>query len=222
MKFLWLHGAGTNNRIFELQTAALRSELGDGHTYEFVEGVVVCDMFPTIEALAVPKEKYFKYYEEGSQSSFLKALVDMERYVLSEGPFDALLAFSQGSTVGAGFALRMEKQSLTPFTCAIFISGAVPDDENTNNSVNQDKAPKISMPTTHIWGAGEANAAIPKALYDLCMPEGRSLLVFGGGHEVPGARNSTALIGSARLIRRMVSYVQDTSSSKVQPIQPLP
>jgi hypothetical protein len=57
MRFLCLHGIGTNNHVLEMQTgithtlndtremlllkdlaATVRYELGDTHTYEFVEG----------------------------------------------------------------------------------------------------------------------------------------------------------------------------------------
>ena len=41
MHFLCLHGRGTNGRIFEAQTAAIRQAVGSGHTYEFIDGGVV-------------------------------------------------------------------------------------------------------------------------------------------------------------------------------------
>ena len=37
MRFLALHGSGTNNAVFESQTAAFRYKLGEEHTFEFLE-----------------------------------------------------------------------------------------------------------------------------------------------------------------------------------------
>lgn len=161
--------------------------------------------------MSIPDEKYFKYYEEGSQDSFLDALVDMTRYVASEGPFDAVLAFSQGSSVAAGYALQTEKSHELPFSCAVFIAGIASCFDGSQVTIDKivNGSPQVSIPTTHIWGTAEEDPANPQGLYELCNPISRFMLVFEGGHEVPGAKNSVALTDSARLIRRMLSNVQE-------------
>jgi hypothetical protein len=170
-----------------------------------------------VEALSTPNERYFKYYEEGSVDSYSKAVADMDRYIELEGPFDAVLAFSQGSSVAAGFLMKTQSQGRVHFGCAIFIAGLVsPYDDSRvaagaekNAARGRDGGQRISMPTTHIWGASEENPAIPRELYERCVSEASSMLVFEGGHEVPGAKNNKALLDSTRLIRGMISLVQD-------------
>lgn len=44
MHFLCLHGMGTNSRIFEAQTAAIRYTLGSQHTFKFLDGAVPAQM----------------------------------------------------------------------------------------------------------------------------------------------------------------------------------
>jgi len=39
-KVLCLHGQGSNSRVFEATTAALRKELGDKFEWHFVEGTI--------------------------------------------------------------------------------------------------------------------------------------------------------------------------------------
>ena len=48
MRFLCLHGMGTNSRIFEAQTAAIRYLLGSEHTFEFIDGAVPTAMAPSM------------------------------------------------------------------------------------------------------------------------------------------------------------------------------
>ena len=47
MRWLCLHGMGTNSRIFEAQTAAIRYAMGQEHSFEFVDGAAPAKMAPS-------------------------------------------------------------------------------------------------------------------------------------------------------------------------------
>ena len=59
MRFLCLHGMGTNSRIFEAQTAAIRYLLGSEHTFEFIDGAVPTPMAPSMLSLCAVSSKAY-------------------------------------------------------------------------------------------------------------------------------------------------------------------
>jgi len=168
--------------------AALRYELGNHHVYEFVEGSVPCDPAPgdrplfvvlrkvltaTLEPqltsssagvgnLSSSNDGYFQYFDDTSLSSYQQLIEDVESYVASEGPFDAVMAFSQGTIVAWG--LMTHRFQL--FACAIFFPGGVPGDpsallQGKMQLLDRDTCRKaIHIPTAHVWGE-----------HDLEMPE---------------------------------------------------
>src|SRR5262245_46228670 len=99
---------------------------------------------------------------------------DLEQYVTTNGPFDAVLAFSQGSVLASAFILHQQTRSQYPFKCAVFIAGASLTDEpslesdtNTEGCLWKD-GDRIGLPTLHIWGEGEEDHTKPLSLMDLC------------------------------------------------------
>ncbi|KAI1651120.1 serine hydrolase FSH [Daldinia loculata] len=215
MHFLCLHGAGTNSKIFEFQIA-LRHELGGDHTYDFVEGVVAQHRALGIENLATSEDLCFAYYKPHNAESFKKAVEDLEKYIKTDGPFDGIIAFSQGVSLACAIfvdELRLRESGLR---CGIFFSGRPPFiDAGTplthyshpTTPVKAGEVP-INIPTVHIWGAEdkiEPGQAL--ALSRLCRSENRYEHIHGGGHEVPGSRDKEGLIESANVIRRMLAQL---------------
>ncbi|CAH0059093.1 unnamed protein product [Clonostachys solani] len=60
MRFLCLHGMGTNSRIFEAQTAAIRYGLGSLHTYEYVDGALPTAMAPGVGIISGLEDEYLQ------------------------------------------------------------------------------------------------------------------------------------------------------------------
>ena len=137
-------------------SAALRYELGDAHTYDYVEGVIPCPIAPgklrsglaclrldlylsfiwtnTEEALLEidsyfpPTDAYFGYFDPSEPLTFYKALDDLETFITTEGPFHGVLAYSHGAQLAASLMARMHREtpSRQPFKCAVFLSGGIP------------------------------------------------------------------------------------------------
>ena len=122
---------GTNSRIFEAQTAAIRYTLGPQHTYEFVDGSVPTKMAPgmlipilvhargwgaaliratAIEPFVSPSDEFLQYADDASSDSCLRALLDLEAYIEEDGPFDGVMAFSQGAGLAASLLIRQTQQ----------------------------------------------------------------------------------------------------------------
>ncbi|KAF2442433.1 hypothetical protein P171DRAFT_364046 [Karstenula rhodostoma CBS 690.94] len=123
MRFLMLHGGGTNNQLFELQTAAIRYELGPQHSFEFVEGSIPSPQAPGIDSLVRPEDDFFVYYVPTSAPTILKAVDDLQHYLEQDGPFDAILAFSQGCGLAATWCYRAQQSQHVPLKGIIFFSG---------------------------------------------------------------------------------------------------
>ncbi|KAL8638785.1 MAG: hypothetical protein Q9228_004094 [Teloschistes exilis] len=163
MRFLCLHGAGTSSELFESQTAALRYELGGQHLYEFVQGIKSVPVAPELASISkMDNATYYAYYVPEIRVTVREALDDLDAYIAEEGPFDGLLAFSQGACLAAMHLVRqsVEHPSATPsFRCAIFI--ACPNVYDLSAFVERGEFrclnPKtdghpIQIPTVHIWG----------------------------------------------------------------------
>ncbi|EHK99374.1 putative Uncharacterized hydrolase C22A12.06c [Glarea lozoyensis 74030] len=193
MKFLCLHGYGTNNKVFEMQTAALRYELGTHHTFEFVEGTVPAPMDPELQSLFSPSEQAFSYFDTFSTQSCQTALQNLTTYIQVEGPFDAILAFSAGATLAATYLAQSPNH---PFKCAIFLSGVSPIDPIVlKTGVFRSLDPEtdgemIVIPTAHVYGKRDTKFPGSSAILEkLCVGEKKAVLVHEGGHPIPGSAN---------------------------------
>lgn len=172
-----------------------------------------------LESLFSPDEEFFSWFDETSPENCRQALDDLETYIASEGPFDAVMAFSQGATLAATLMVRRSKQdaeSLTDpsFKCAIFMSGGVPGDPA---ALEQDKVRTldhvtdgevIRVPTAHVWGANDQRlSSFGPVLSKLCRATLRTVYVHDGGHEVPGPRNQAALNSTVMAVQRTIDMV---------------
>ncbi len=144
------------------------------------------------------QDEYYQYYDYNDASSIQTAVADLERYIASEGPFDAVMAYSMGAALAATLMIQRSRQDTLGndfvFKCAIFISGSLPYDcaalaqgnlrmyqESTDGAV-------INIPTANIWGLHDA--VLPHAgveLAKLCNPETRTDFLHHGGHQIPSA-----------------------------------
>ncbi|KAI9690814.1 MAG: hypothetical protein M1822_008433 [Bathelium mastoideum] len=215
-----------HKKVFEIQTAALRHELGSSHTYDFVEGLRPSEMDRGISSISASDGEYFKYYEPYDSTSFRKALDDLGKYLDTDGPFDGVIAFSQGCSLAAAFIIEEQRRqvqagngdpaSASSFKCAVFFAGRPPyvdaGPEHRSLGGKKDAASsgsftmRIAIPTAHIWGANdEFEPGNALALYDLCGPQTRCVVVHEGGHEVPGPRDRDAVTESVHAIKRMLA-----------------
>lgn len=208
MHFLCLHGAGTNSRIFELQTAALRYELGGDHTYHFVDGVVMQPKARGVESLAPSDEALYAYYRPGCGESFSGAVADLARYLRDSGPFDGIIAFSQGTSLAAALLSDRLQVLETGIRCGIFFCGRPPfvDAGTPPPDASADKAQlEIRVPTAHIWGrSDDMEPGKALMLSGMCQSSNRHIYVHLGGHEVPGPRDKGGLVESANTIRSLL------------------
>ncbi|KAJ5703225.1 hypothetical protein N7488_010773 [Penicillium malachiteum] len=215
MRFLCCHGTGTNSKILETQLAALKHELGDGHTYDFAEGIVPSSLAPELVGIFPAEGNYFDYFSHNSAESATKALDDLGRFLELEGPYDGFIGFSIGAAVLASYLIRevaLRPSKPLPVKCAIFLSGGAPLDHVALERGEVALVDSISdtpllprLPTAHIWGRNDKLwAGRSELLLALCDSEASTIYLHDEAHAVPGPRAKDALLGSARAIRRMI------------------
>ncbi|KAG8157921.1 hypothetical protein KVR01_012193 [Diaporthe batatas] len=222
MRFLCLHGMGTNSRIFEMQTAAIRHGLGTTHTFEYIDGAVPAQMAPGVGSVAGANEEYLQYGDPTSPESYSKALHDLENFLEEEGPFDGVMAFSQGAGLAASLLAHHSRRSarqahMKPtFRFAVFFCGGVPGDVFGAKGVEprlmsfEEDGEVIGIPTAHIWGAhDEIYPTFGPVLSKMCDSSQRATFVHQGGHEIPGAKDPDGVLGSIRAIKRVIQLANE-------------
>ncbi|KAF2686892.1 DUF341 domain protein [Lentithecium fluviatile CBS 122367] len=213
MHFLCLHGLGTNNHVFQTQTATIRYDMDKHHTFEFVEGTEVMPIAIEIAGHYPSGDTYFGYYTSDSES-ILQALDRLEVYIAEEGPFDGAIGFSQGATLLSTYLIKLGREQpgrIPPFRCAIFFSAAQPHDiialaDGVLKGVEPDaEGPLIRLPTAHMWGHKDTTYRTEsEILCSMCEPSLRDTYVHGQGHEIPGPRAKEDVQFCLRTIRRTI------------------
>ncbi|KAI0190607.1 DUF341 domain protein [Astrocystis sublimbata] len=218
MHFLCLHGVGTNSKILELQTLAIRHALGPEHTYDFVEGGVDYPMEPTIAPLVSADDTFHAYFDPTSGLSMLETMNDLDDLIAeADPPYDAVLGFSHGSSLAATMLTRPghDKPEL-PFKLAIFFSPgmavdpiALTQDEIRVLQVEEkDGKPLIRIPTVHVYGEHDPNApGQGKMLQALCQANGSYSSVHRLGHQIPGSADKRDLDAAVAAIKRAIADV---------------
>jgi len=210
MKILCLHGSGTNIKIFQMQTAAIRYELEkDGISFEFVQGGLRCRPAEEISSLLPKFTEFFAYYDPRDAKSILAAENElMETLIERKSEFDGVLAFSEGAALAAALIARyarenpFELESL--FRFGVFACGLNPFDhqslveisrtENSSRLPPKRVAPEtaqltgsylVNIPTYHILATNDMYFEYGMALYRCCDPQQAIKTVHNGGHSVP-------------------------------------
>lgn len=168
-----------------------------------------------IKAYFPSTDAYFDYFDHHSTESIRTALTQLGTFVASEGPYDAVLAYSHGAALAATFLIEHFKLQPTvapPFRCAIFLSGGIPlilGGEEGNNSVRfanrETDGVLLALPVANIWGQkDQLYPGMSEALNSLCNEKLGEVFVHDGGHEVPGVRAKDDVLGAVKAIRRTV------------------
>jgi hypothetical protein len=206
--------------------APLRHELGLDCEFEFVEGSVPWASTTSKQTQFIvllkgkegspscaeikslfPSHEGYAYYDTRSISSFTTALDDLETYLLEEGPFEGVLAYSQGAALMASYLARQRlhgHSNLVTFKFAVLVCTGPPlDPSGSGNYLSASVVGEvINIPTAIIFGSRDEAMQTSIQLSELCSPETRTVFDHGGGHEIP--RTAKATTGMANAIRAVL------------------
>jgi hypothetical protein len=172
-----------------------------------------------------PNEKFFSFFDDQDPQSCLDALNNLEYYVKVEGPFDGVIAFSQGGALASTLLVRQMRQPSTTiaFKVAIFFSGGLAADPYLLERGiitpldAEDAKDMINIPTVHVWGAADmGESEWPPKLLRLCKEASRESYQHTGGHEIPGSKDRAAVTRVVQLIRRAIWRAENSRDKDVR------
>lgn len=138
MRFLCLHGMGTNSQVYEAQLAPIRHQLDPTYEFEFVDGLVECS--PATGVLSLFPGPFYCYYSKPTVEN-LKAAYDLVLEIIEEeGPFEGIFGFSQGGALAASLLLHHRKTNPHApelFNFAVFTCASLPFDLQTATQVDK-------------------------------------------------------------------------------------
>ncbi|KAE8160799.1 hypothetical protein BDV40DRAFT_289883 [Aspergillus tamarii] len=146
-----------------LCAAAIRYELSDHYTYEFVEGAI--PWRPANQNAVHSEAATFTYCHPEQADSFLRAIHDLERFFQDEGPFDGVIGFSMGASLAITWLqhkqeeLNMGDITSLPVNVVILFSVTHVYDYRVvekGNPVGRDPSHasiQLNVPSVHIWGS---------------------------------------------------------------------
>lgn len=160
----------------------------------------------------------YSYYELSNSADVQKPVQDIEKFIATEGPYDGVIAFSQGIVLAGSVIIRsIQRGNPAPFKCAIFFSPRMGpldlgESERTGRPVEVD--PKvhcgiIAVPTALIWGENDPDKTKAVEIQGLFVPETLTTYVHQGGHEIPGAGSNYEVIKCANAVRRTIDAATD-------------
>ncbi|KAN0081814.1 Serine hydrolase FSH [Elaphomyces granulatus] len=119
---------GTSSQIFEAQLSRIKDQLEGHHDFVFLQGEVETDPAPGIKEFY--PGPYYTYFEVPTKCQVQEALELLEEFIEDEGPFDGVIAFSNGAAVAASYLLQDSKRPSPqhPFKCAVFFCASLPFD----------------------------------------------------------------------------------------------
>ncbi|PSN72075.1 hypothetical protein BS50DRAFT_583665 [Corynespora cassiicola Philippines] len=213
-RVLCLHGIGTNSKVLEAQTAALRYQLGPEYRYDFVDGDHAWPAAPGVAEVFGLDDEYFSY-SDGSAESWKQAVDDLEAYVVENGPFHAILGFSLGAALAATLLLRPANQAAGKIRTAFFVCGILPCDwtqlELGNLHIPQasEVGELIRIPTLHAWSANDTDyPGQSLGLVRMCNASLRTEVMHCAGHQVPSQLYEVTAIAAA--FKHMISSAEQT------------
>jgi pimeloyl-ACP methyl ester carboxylesterase len=149
-----------------------------------------------------------------SPSSAFTALDQLDAFVTLHGPFDGIIAFSNGAQLAATYIVHKKLKSAasdSPFKCAILFSplGVYDSMEWIANGRVQKLDVKnnifaIDIPSLVVWGRNDPGQEDAQDVSLLCDPETSYTFVHSGGHEIPGIGLNEALGPVAKLAKRCI------------------
>ena len=172
--------------------------------------------FKGLSALISPDTECFTYADGDSVESCTQALTDLDEYIEDNGPYDGVLAFSNGAGLAATLLIFQERKQSTQlsapplFKCAIFFCGGVPADPNDMLEKKElrrlapEDGVQTRIPTAHIWGRNDMiYPTFGPVLRSLCQKDLREEYVHNGGHDIPSS-DKLAVANSVRVIKKTI------------------
>ncbi|KAI0431087.1 serine hydrolase FSH [Xylaria sp. FL1042] len=198
MKFLCLHGYQQSAAIMQSETLFLK------HIFERSLGKEVKLYYPSAPFPSIPtatNEPTYAWWPEDSNLTDIHTFRYLSDILDEEGPFDGIVGFSQGGSVGSLIAGLLERPKLSrpsnfttihgPLQLVVSYSGYHEDDERLQKYYAQ----KIKTPILHFISSTDPVMAEERCfrLVRRCEDSDDRVIVYTGSgfHRVPTTKMTT-------------------------------
>ncbi|KAK2612509.1 hypothetical protein QQS21_001447 [Conoideocrella luteorostrata] len=161
-----------------------------------------------------PTDDYFVYFDPSRPSTFLDAIDQLGKFILSNGPYDGVIAYSHGAQLVVPMLARLLVRHPTSqrFKGATFFSGGTPFDfDVTSNRQHLNHIDPLktgillNFPTANIWGQNDQQyPGTSQILSMISRPEWCTEFVHSSGHGIPRPRDQQDVQGCMKAIRRTI------------------
>ncbi|KAH7340070.1 serine hydrolase FSH, partial [Pyrenochaeta sp. MPI-SDFR-AT-0127] len=214
---LCLHGAGTNSKIFQMQTRTLIDALQTNFRFVFVDAPFESRPGPGVIPLFANNKPYLWWHcDENAAEQFDITVAQVrERRLqvrgllasrLQEENVVGIMAFSQGTRVATGLCLDSELGSRIKFAiliAATFPALPVEDDLGRLSKYLDVKADvamakRLRIPSVHVQGSVDPWAAEGDCLRRIYYDDEKAVkITFKGGHTVPVVKREVSQVVKA-------------------------
>ncbi|KAB8260733.1 hypothetical protein BDV32DRAFT_149169 [Aspergillus pseudonomiae] len=174
--------------------AAIRYELSDQHTYEFVEGAIPWKA--SNQDAVHSDEATFTCCDPYQADSCLRAIHDLDRFFEDESPFDGMIGFSLGACLTITWlkhkqeALEMGEIARLPVQVVILFGASHVYDytmleKGSTVGLNPSHLGlRLDVPSVHIWGLLDPLKSLAQRTTEFFNPERLSIYVHEKGHVI--------------------------------------
>ena len=170
LRVLGLHGGGASAKVMDFQTTALRRELGDRATWDFLDGTRpwTSRVDPMLHAMfdggpfygwygvdddGDPDRDYNdKLFDESvnfTYSDVEAGVAFVESYIAERGPFDVICGFSQGTIITTLVTAALLKRGDTPsWRGNVLVCGIPPRDAKWRATLPK---PRLAFPAALVF-----------------------------------------------------------------------
>jgi hypothetical protein len=210
---LCLHGAGSNQQIFETQTAKLRACLGEEYEFVYVNAPIASNAGPGMLPMFAGAGPYYSWFSVSGRrrkeeitdiQDLVRAAVDaIEAGCIPNvkaREVSGIMAFSQGAIVGTMLLLQQHAGMLPwfpnlrfgIFICADYsdalMTCAEPPTEKRDGN-DSPEVPRLSLPSVHLHGTIDPQGLKSRKLMDNHFRRSNcKVMWFNGSHQCPNAQ----------------------------------
>jgi len=177
-RVLCLHGAGTNPDMMEIQCGKLQYALKDLLKCEFVAATEI-DPAPAADIIDIVDAPYYLWWQDGSgQAGRDVAVQHLLQHIDTNGPYDAILGFSQGAAVASLLSAALETRSNVSADelkdgvqlprLIVCVCGVLPNTLEGGEAELGIESVKVSIPSIHVIGLEDMYRAHSEALAREC------------------------------------------------------
>ncbi|KAF0695589.1 Aste57867_13629 [Aphanomyces stellatus] len=196
LRILCLHGSRTNADVVSMQVSGFRQAFGNSAEFSWVNAPLRASSRPDQGILDFFGEEgpYFEWWEEFNRERWSYpghkvSLPFLQNYIETQGPFDIIIGFSQGSSITHLLTAHYQaKGQKIPYKAVVSVCGGPARDgmpEELLLDGETKKYAQLKIPSIHIVGEKDDIFDLGNDLVEHYSPQSRSYYTHPDGHRFP-------------------------------------